>query len=72
MAQYPKPVDSVHTLAAALAIVRKRPWQSSVNVTDGQPPMPAPWEPRMRLDGATMFVHPLRERRVIAYLAQAP
>jgi hypothetical protein len=70
--KHPTPVDPVYTLASALVLVWERPWRSYVNVVDGQPAMPAPWEPRMRLDGATLFVHPMRERRAIARLNRAP
>ena len=70
--QYPKPVDEVFTLPQALARWAFEPRRVCINLADGQPPLGPPWNPRMKLDGATLYVHPWNEERAIRYLESLP
>jgi hypothetical protein len=68
----PKPVARVFSLRQAILVALLQPFRVCINVRTGDPPMPAPWEPRMGLDGATLYVHPAHERWAMWYLASLP
>jgi hypothetical protein len=69
-AKLPKAVDPIYSIGEAIVrSIIDRP--VCINVRDGDPPMPAPWQPRMPLDGGTLYVHPVRERRALRRLARA-
>lgn len=68
----PKPIDPVFTLAGGIARALASPTRAYVNLADGEPAMPAPWHPRMKLEGAILYAHPERERVLMRRLARAP
>jgi hypothetical protein len=69
--EFARPVDEVFpTVEAALAFFRDNPSRVTINVRSSEPPMPAPWERRMRLRGAWLYVHPENEREAIRLLAE--
>ena len=70
--KHPRPIDDVFTLPGAMLAWAQRPTRVSVNVADGQPMMPAPWRPRMKLDGAMLYVHPRNERIAVERLRRLP
>jgi len=64
----PKPVDQVRSLEQAIDCWIENPWRVCLTLADDQPPMLAPWRPRMKLDGAVLYVHPANERAALAQL----
>jgi hypothetical protein len=70
--KHPKPVDPVFTWWSAVLQWLLEPGRICINLADGEPPMPGPWEPRMKLDGAILYVHPGNEARGMAYLRALP
>ena len=72
MANAPKPIDSVFSLAGGIAQTLANPTRAYVNLADGEPAMPAPWHPRMKLEGAMLYAHPVRERVLMHRLGHAP
>ncbi|MGC4094903.1 MAG: hypothetical protein QM756_44695 [Polyangiaceae bacterium] len=65
---FPKPIDPVFTRKEAILFWWENPGRICINLRDGEPPMPGSWQPRMKLDGATLYVHPGNERRGIRRL----
>jgi hypothetical protein len=68
----PKPIDRVFYSRRDAIQYARRSGRVSVNLADGLPPMPAPYEPRMHLDGCTLYVHPWREMVAMAWLNSLP
>lgn len=69
---YAAPVDEVFdTVQAALAFFRENPNRVTLNVRNTEPALPAPWERRMRLRGAWLYVHPENERAALRRLAES-
>lgn len=67
----PEPVETPLSLPDALAFTAKKR-RGYVTVIDTEPDMPGPWERRMQLRGAWIWVHPARMARDIAHLESLP
>jgi hypothetical protein len=69
--QYATPVDEVFdSVEAALAVIRENPNRITINVRNTEPTLPPPWERRMRLKGAWLYVHPENERAALLRLEE--
>jgi len=66
--KYDRPVDIVRTQADAVRHWRRNPTRVVLTVANGQPRMPPPWQPRMQLDGAVLYAHPVNERHAVNWL----
>lgn len=65
---YDKPVDVVRTRLQALGHWARNPTRVTLTVANDQPPLPKPWQPRMQLDGAVLYVHPVNEWHAVNWL----
>jgi hypothetical protein len=61
------PVDPILTLEQARKRVQRDPLRVTLTIGNAEPPMDAPWVRRIRLKGASLYVHPENERRALAF-----
>ena len=61
-AMKPKPIDRVRTRREAIVCWSENPTRVCLTLAECELPMLPPWQPRMQLDGAVLYVHPENER----------
>jgi hypothetical protein len=67
-AEFARPVDTVLSRAEALELWRDNPARVTLTVGVDEDPLPKPWERRIRLKGAWLYVHPENERAAMRLL----